>query len=282
MIDTAAPAGVADIRLADPELARISRLVYSHSGITLTGGKRTLVEARLQRRLRTLGCATFAEYLHCVESDASGQELLALVDMMATKYTGFFREEQHFEFLETPVLPELVTRLGPIRVWSAACATGEEPVSLAITLVEALQANDHARLRLLASDLSASALATARAGVYRLERVSTIPMPLLRTHFERGLGAQTGLTRVSARLRNTIEYRRLNLLDIGALGELFDVIFCRNVLIYFDRAVQQRVVSMLERHLAPGGYLFVSHSESLNTLDHPLRWIAPAVYQVVR
>jgi chemotaxis protein methyltransferase CheR len=109
--------------------------------------------------------------------------------------------------------------------------------------------------------------------------VATVPTRLLRTYFERGLGEQAGLARVSARLRKAIDFRPLNLLEIASLGEQFDVIFCRNVLIYFDRAVQQRVVSMLERHLAAGGHLFISHSESLNTLDHSLRWVAPAVYR---
>jgi chemotaxis protein methyltransferase CheR len=282
VLDTATWAGDADIRLGDLELTRIIRLVYARSGITLHEGKRALVEARLRKRLRALGCATFAEYLRYVESDATGQELSGLLDAIATKHTSFFREEQHFQFLETRVLPELRTRAGSIRVWSAACATGEEPVTLAMTLLEALPPVDHARLRLMASDLSRNALAIARAGVYRLERVTTVPRPLLRKYFERGLGAQAGLARVSAGLRNVIDYRQLNLLEIASLGEQFDVIFCRNVLIYFDRAVQQRVISMLERHLAPGGYLFIAHSESLNTLDHGLRWVAPAIYQQVR
>lgn len=282
MLETAAFADDADIRLSDSELTRIIRLVYTRSGITLHEGKRALVEARLRKRVRALECATFAEYLQYVDADATGQELSALLDAMATKYTSFFREEQHFQFLETRVLPELRPRVGPIRVWSAACATGEEPVTLAMTLREALPAADHARLRLLASDLSTNALGVARAGVYRLDRVATVPKPLLRTYFERGLGAQAGLARVSARLRKAIDFRQLNLLEIASLGEQFDVIFCRNVLIYFDRAVQQRVVSMLERHLAAGGYLFISHSESLNTLDHSLRWVAPAIYQQVQ
>jgi len=279
MLDTAAFADDAEIRLGDPELTQIIRLVYDRSGITLHEGKRALVEARLRKRVRALGCATFAEYLQHVEADPTGQALSALLDAIATKHTSFFREEQHFRFLETRVLPELRARAGSIRVWSAACATGEEPVTLAVTLLEALPAVDHSRLRLMASDLSGNALAVARAGVYRLDRVATVPLPLLRRYFERGLGAQAGLARVSARLRRVIDYRQLNLLEIGSLGEQFDVIFCRNVLIYFDRAVQQRVVAMLERHLAPGGYLFIAHSESLNTLNHALRWVAPAIYQ---
>ncbi|MGH9309650.1 MAG: CheR family methyltransferase [Vicinamibacterales bacterium] len=266
-----------DSRLSDDELRRIVRLVYERSGITLHAGKKALIVARLQKRLRAGGYSTFSEYLKAVDADPSGAELGALLDAITTNHTSFFREEQHFRVLESHVLPTLTGRAGPIRVWSAACSTGEEPTTLAVTMLEA--GADRGRVRLLASDLSSRALATARAGVYRMDRVAGIPMDLLRRYFERGLHAQEGLARVAPAVRRAIEYRQLNLLEIGDLGERFDVIFCRNVMIYFDRDVQQRVVSMLERHLAPGGYLFISHSESLNGIAHQLRWVAPAVYR---
>lgn len=261
------------------ELARVIRLVYERSGITLTPAKQALVQARLQKRLRATGCATFGDYLRRVEHDATGQELSALLDAIATNHTSFFRESQHFHLLRTRILPGLVSREGPIGVWTAACATGEEAATLAITLYESLSTGDRSRVRLLASDLSTKALAVARAGVYPMDRVSAVPAAILKTYFERGLGAQDGLARVGAMIRRAIEYRQLNLLEIDSLGESFDVIFCRNVLIYFDQPVQQRVVSMLERHLRPGGHLFIAHAESLNGLTHTLRWIAPAVYR---
>jgi chemotaxis protein methyltransferase CheR len=270
---------VAD-RITDAELARVVRLVYDRSGITLHAGKKALVVARLQKRLRAGRYRSFSDYLAAVEADSSGAELCALLDAIATNHTSFYREEQHFRLLASRVLPPLAGRREPIRVWSAACSTGEEPTTLAITVAEAL--GDAARLRLLASDLSSKALAVARAGVYKLDRVSTVPNDLLKKYFERGMGAQEGLARVSRPVRQPIEYRQLNLLEIGDLGERFDVIFCRNVMIYFDRRVQQRVVEMLERHLAPDGFLFISHSESLNGIAHELRWVAPAVYQKVR
>jgi chemotaxis protein methyltransferase CheR len=264
-------------RLTDAELARIVRLVYERSGITLHAGKKALIVARLQKHLRAGGYSSFSEYLERVECDTTGAELSTLLDSIATNHTSFFREEQHFRLLETRVLPPLNVRRQPIKVWCAACSTGEEPTTLGITLFESVQDRD--RVRLLASDLSTKALAAARAGVYKMDRVSSIPRELLRKYFERGMGAQDGLARVNPMLRRAIEYRQLNLLEIGDLGERFDVIFCRNVMIYFDKDVQQRVVSMLERHLAPGGYLFISHSESLNGIAHGLRWIAPAAYQ---
>jgi chemotaxis protein methyltransferase CheR len=266
-----------DVDLSEADLSRIIRLVYERSGIALHEGKRALVLARLQKRLRAGGFAGFHDYLAHVESDASGTEITALLDAITTNHTGFFREPQHFDFLRSTVVPKLGA--GSIRIWSAACSSGEEPVTIGITLLDALDAPHHGRIRILASDLSTRALATAASGVYKMDRVASIPLDVLRRHFERGLGAQTGQARVASHVRRLIEYQRLNLLDVSELGERFDVIFCRNVMIYFDRDVQQRVVSLLERHLVPGGYLFVSHSESLNGSTHGLRWVAPAIYQ---
>ena len=266
-----------DVRLSDAELSRIVRLVYQRSGITLHAGKRALVLARLQKRLRAGGFASFRDYLAHVEADASGAEITALLDAIATNHTSFFREPQHFEFLRSMVVPKLAT--GNIRIWSAACSSGEEPVTIGITLLDALESHHHGRIRILGSDLSTKALAVASSGVYKMERVANIPLDVLRRHFERGLGAQTGQARVAAHVRRLIEYRQLNLLEASDIGERFEVIFCRNVMIYFDRDVQQRVVSLLEHHLTPGGYLFISHSESLNGTAHGLRWVAPAIYQ---
>ncbi|MDE3154267.1 MAG: protein-glutamate O-methyltransferase CheR [Acidobacteriota bacterium] len=275
VFEEAAPA------LSDRELNAVVQLVYQRSGITLHDGKRALITARLQKRLKAGGFRSFAAYLRFVEQDASGQELVQLLDAIATNHTSFFREPQHFDFLREQIVPEWLGRpdRGPIELWSAACSTGEEPYTILMTLLDALPAADAGRVRLLASDLSTKALATARAGVYRLDRVQDLPPAILRRHFERGLGEQEGLARVRPALRERVTFEQRNLLEIGAMGRPFDVIFCRNVMIYFDRAVQQRVVAALERHLAPGGYLFISHSEGLNGVTHGLQWVAPAVYR---
>jgi chemotaxis protein methyltransferase CheR len=273
------PTLTGEFRLSDGDLARIVQLVYECSGITLHSGKRALVLARLQKRLRAGGFSSFRDYLSYVESDDSGAEITALLDAIATNHTSFFREPQHFEFLRSTVVPSLGA--APIRIWSAACSSGEEPVTIAITLLDALESSKHSRIRILASDLSTKALGIASSGVYKMERVAGIPLDTLRRHFERGLGAHAGHARVGAHVRRLIEYRRINFLDTRELGERFDLIFCRNVMIYFDRDIQQRVVSLLERHLAPGGYLFISHSESLTGISHGLRWVAPAIYQRV-
>jgi chemotaxis protein methyltransferase CheR len=268
-----------EIALSDREMDRIVRLVYERCGITLHDGKRALIVARLHKLLKAGGFRSFSDYVRHVETDRTGHELSALIDAISTNHTSFFREDEHFRYLVEKAVAPLAASDRPVRVWCAACSTGQEPVSLAITLMDTLPAAQHGRLRLLASDISTRALKTAIAGVYPLRVVDGVPQPVLKDHFERGLGADEGKVRVRAHVRRVIEYRRLNLIEIDSLNETFDVVFCRNVMIYFDKTVQQRVVSMIERHLAPGGYLFIAHSESLNGLTHDLTWMAPAVYR---
>ncbi len=267
--------------LSDADLTSIVRLVYDRSGITLHDGKRALIVARLQGRVRRGGFGSFAAYLRHVEADASGEALTGLLDAICTNHTSFFREPAHFEFLTSRALPELRARAGSRRLegWSAACSSGEEPYSLAIALRAHLGATAPREVGLMASDLSTKALAAARQGVYKLDRVEGLEPAILREYFEKGLGPQHGLARVRRDVRETIEFRRLNLLELPPLGRAFDFVFCRNVMIYFDAKVQQRVVDALERALVPGGYLFISHSESLNAVRHPLQWVAPAVYR---
>ena len=265
---------------SDRDLEAITRLVYEKSGIALHAGKRALVTARLQKRVKQGGFATFAQYLKHVLGDTSGDELTTLLDAIATNHTSFFREAQHFEFLRDVVLPPLAARGAgtPILGWSAACSTGEEPYNIAMTCLDRLGEEACRRVRLLASDMSTKALKAARTGVYKAERVEDVPIETLRTHFQKGLGAQHGTVRVSPRVQQLVEFRQINLLHPPP-GQPFDFIFCRNVMIYFDQQVQQRVVQALERRLAPGGYLFISHSESLNGTSHGLTWVAPAVYR---
>ena len=269
----------AEIALTDREMDLIVRLVYERSGIALHRGKRALVVARLHKLLKSGGFASFADYVHHVETDRTGHELSLLLDAITTNHTSFFREDEHFRYLAERVVPPLAATDRPLRVWCAACSTGQEPVTLAVTLMEALPESQHRRIRLLASDISTRALKTANAGVYPMRVAAGVPHSVLKSYFERGLGADEGKVRVRAHVRRAVEYRRLNLIEIDNLHESFDVVFCRNVMIYFDKVVQQRVVSMIERHLAPGGYLFIAHSESLNGLSHSLKWMAPAVYQ---
>jgi chemotaxis protein methyltransferase CheR len=263
--------------LTDVELRTIVALVYEKSGITLHEGKRELVAARLQKRMRQLALSSYRDYLGRLSDDRSGEELTLLLDAMATNHTSFFREPQHFAFLRDVVVPGLSDRSHGTGIsgWCAASSSGEEPVTIAVTLLEA----GVEQFDLLASDLSTKILAIARQGVYKMDRVQGMPPALLRKYFQRGLGEQAGLARVAPEVRQRIQYRALNLIAMERLDRVFDFIFCRNVMIYFDKPVQQRVVSMLERHLAPGGYLFISHAESLNGVAHDMKWIAPAIYR---
>ncbi len=263
------------------ELARIIRFVRDRSGICLHDGKRALIVARLQKRMRSGGFLSFSDYLERVEADGSGEELTTLLDSIATNHTAFFREAQHFEFLARTVLPGLLARAAEREIlgWSAACSTGEEPYTIAMTLLQAAPDLASRRFRLLASDLSTKALKTARAGVYPMERVADLSAETLRRFFEKGMRDQDGLVRIRPEIRRLVDYQALNLIAFDDLRMRFDFIFCRNVMIYFDRDVQQRVVSSLEAHLAPGGYLFVAHAESLNGIRHALQWVAPAIYR---
>jgi chemotaxis protein methyltransferase CheR len=268
-------------RLTTSELRKITGLIYAKSGIALKDAKRALVAARLQKRVRQGGFGSFAAYLNHVERDRSGAELTAMLDAITTNHTRFYREPAHFRYLASHVLPPLISRSAalPIAGWTAACATGEEAYSIATTLLDHIAPGHHRRIRLLASDLSTEAVREARRGVYPLERVAVVRHRTLRRYFERGLGPEEGLARVHRSVRHLIEFRHLNLIEVDHLGRMFDFIFCRNVMIYFNRESRQRVVSMLERHLAPDGYLFVSHSESLSETDHRLRWCAPGIYR---
>ena len=267
--------------LTDRDLSTIRRLVYEKSGIMLHEGKGALVTARLQKRLRAGGFRSFRQYIRHVQGDETGDELTALIDAIATNHTSFFREPRHFGFLRDVVLPPLMARNdnGVIHGWSAACATGEEPYTIAMTLFDQFGPETACRVRLLASDLSTKALAAARAGVYKAQRMADVPREAARKYFENAPASPAGSMRVTDQIRRIVEFEQLNLLDPAPPRPIYDFIFCRNAMIYFDRPAQQQVVHSLERQLAPGGYLFISHAESLNCLQHGLTWIAPAVYR---
>ena len=265
----------------DRDLAAIVRMVYERSGITLHAGKRALVSARLQKRLRQTGAASFRDYVKLLQRDVSGEELTAMVDAITTNHTSFFREPQHFDFLAQTVMPALNDRTTgkPILGWSAACSTGEEAYTVAITACQSLGEAAARRVRLLASDISSRAIARAAGGVYRSERTADMPRHLVLKYFQKATLPQSGVLQVTPAVRQMIEFRRLNLLHPAPPGPPFDFIFCRNVMIYFDRAAQQKVIDSLESRLSRGGYLFISHAESLNGLRHGLSWVAPAIYR---
>ncbi len=263
----------------------IAGLVYEHSRISLGSNKQALVSGRLAKRLRQLGLETYEEYCDLLESGKRPDELSVLVDFISTNHTHFFREAQHLDFLRDRVLPEwmpkLAARREPLRVWSAACSSGEEPYSIAIVLAEHVRLRGHCAWKIEASDISTRILDHARKGVYPAERV-TLPQPDLHArYFQKGVGASSGHYRVKDALRSQVTFHQLNLLQAQyPVAPAQHVIFCRNVMIYFDQTTQKELVDKLVRQLAPGGCLIVGHSESLLGIRHPLKSVQPAVYRL--
>lgn len=270
--------------LSGRDFTRLSQLVYQETGIRLGPEKKTMLEARLRRRLRDLSlpcCTSYCEYLF--DPDRPREEMLRFIDVVTTNKTDFFREPAHFDFLVRTALPTLASSASgerPLLVWSAGCSSGEEPYTLAIVLSEYAEAHPGFRFSILATDISTTVLARAEAGVYANETVEPVPAPLRRKYLMRSRDRQSDRVRIVPELRELIRFRRLNLMDSDyALETPADAIFCRNVLIYFDRPTQEKVLNRLSRCLVPQGYLFVGHSESLHEFDVRLTPVAPAVYR---
>lgn len=263
----------------------IRDLVYQHSRINLGTDKRELVSARLAKRLRAIQLPSVGDYCELLRSPEGQDELGNLIDAISTNHTYFFREEGHFAALQDLILPDLVSRRAneswpQLRVWSAACSTGEEPYSIAIFLAEYFRQNAAWPWAVEATDISRRVLTRARQAVYPADCVSRIESRLVKTHFEVGYGPQDGNYRVKAAIRERVHFHHLNLLEgQPPFSGQFQIIFCRNVMIYFDRPTQEELIARLVRMLAPGGYLLVGHSESLTNIRHSLKMVRPATYR---
>jgi chemotaxis protein methyltransferase CheR len=256
---------------------RVRSLIYQRAGISLHAGKQAMVYSRLSRRLRELGCSSFGQYLQMLErgsGPAAEQEWQEFINCLTTNLTSFFREEHHFPVLHT----ELLARKGhKVRIWCNAASTGEEPYSLAMTVVEALGPGAHCEI--VCSDIDTKVLATAAQGVYAADARGLSP-ERLRRHFLRGTGANSGFIRVKPELRKLVVLRPFNLMaERWSLGEAFDIVFCRNVMIYFDAATQRRVLEHMHRALKPHGLLFAGHSENFSDSKDLFRLRAKTVYE---
>jgi chemotaxis protein methyltransferase CheR len=243
-----------------------------------------MLELRIKRRLKSLNLTSFSEYCeYLFGHQGQKEEIVHFLDVVTTNKTDFFREPDHFEFLTQKALPELIARTGlerPVLVWSAGCSTGEEPYTLAIAMNEFGLAHPGFQFRILATDISTTVLKKATLGIYSEEVVRPVASDLRRRYFMRSRDRSSNLLRVVPELRQLIEFRRLNFKDADyGITEKVDMIFCRNVIIYFDRTTQEQILQKLTHLLLPGGYCFVGHSETLHGMDLPLLPVAPALYR---
>jgi chemotaxis protein methyltransferase CheR len=265
--------------LSDREFADLAALIHRYAGIALSDTKRTLVVGRLARRLRELGVGTFGQYYELVARDPD--ERMQMLDRITTHETHFFREPRHFDYLREELFPRWrhrTQRGRRIRAWSAACSTGEEPYSLGMTLLDGLPPAHGWSHEILATDLSRAVVESAREGVWSAEKCAPIARELLERYMLEGVGEQAGRVKAGPELRALLRFATLNLAEARyPVGAPFDLIFCRNVLIYFDAETRVRVIERLASHLAPGGHLFVGHAESLHGLTD-LACVGPTIY----
>jgi len=275
---------IRDEAISNSDFVRLRNLIYEQAGINLNTDKKTMLEQRVKRRLRSLHLASFGDYCNYLFGPHGfKEEIVHLLDAVSTNKTDFYREPEHFDFLTQKAIPELMSRNEsgrPLLIWSAGCSTGEEPYTLTIVLSECIPANPGLRFRILATDLSTTVLSKASHGVFSREVVRPVPSNLQRKYLMRSRDRESDLVRVVPELRQLVEFRRLNFMDSDfGLTQRADVIFCRNVLIYFDRATQEKIVQKLAHQLLPGGYVFVGHCETLHDMDIPLVSVAPALYR---
>jgi chemotaxis protein methyltransferase CheR len=272
--------------LGTRDFARLSELIRAQVGICLGAEKKTMVEGRLKRRLRALNMNSYEEYCRFV-FDRRGlrTELVSLIDVITTNKTDFFREPAHFDFLGSRALTEWTAATGssrPFLAWSAGCSSGEEPYTLAMVLSDYAETRAGFRFRILASDISTAVLAKAEMGIYSEESAAPVPVSMKRKYLLRSRDRGASRVRIAAELRRAVEFRRLNFMDSEySIAERADAIFCRNVMIYFDRTNQENILRKLSGRLVSGGYLYVGHSESLHDMDLPLLPVAPAIYRKV-
>jgi chemotaxis protein methyltransferase CheR len=269
--------------ISDKDFRKLSEFIYSNYGIKMPLEKKTMLEGRLAKRLRANQMSSYAEYCDYLFSEGGEQEIIHMINVVSTNKTDFFREQSHFEFLLESVLPEysMEKRIKPVRIWSAASSSGEEPYTLAMVMSEHNRLCDQALpFSIFGTDISSDILQRAINGIYTEERVANIPLSYKKRYLMRNKDAQKKIVRIVPELRKTCSFERLNLMDSSySVNEQFDIIFCRNVLIYFDRPTQEAVINKLCKHLVPGGYFFLGHSESAMGMDVPLTTIKPTVFR---
>jgi chemotaxis protein methyltransferase CheR len=280
------PLGIFSKGLSDDDFVRLSRLVYDYCGIKLPPHKKSMLEARLRRRLRVHGMRSFEEYCDFVFSHSGmEQEFVSLIDVVTTNKTDFFREPAHFNFLTERALPALIEQCGAgidrtLQVWSAGCASGEEPYTLAMVLSEFARQTPGFRFSILGTDISTRVLEHARLGIYAADKVAPVPESLKKRYLLRSRESEKPQVRIVPELRSLVAFQHLNFMEDRFDGPgAVDILFCRNVIIYFDRPTQQAMLERLCSHLAPGRFIFMGHSETLHGMNLPLVQVSPSVYR---
>ncbi len=265
------------LELTKQEFEAVCKITYDECGINLKEGKESLVQSRLAKRLRKLGLGSVTAYLKYIETDASKRELNAMIDSLTTNKTFFFRESRHFDFLREEIVPGLSRGNGPIRIWSAGCSSGEEPYSVAIALSEQIR-DAAARVKILSTDLSPTVLDKGRKGRYHQTEVGDVPANLLSKYFVELQEKSERYFVVKPQIRSMLAFAQLNLLDRWPMQGPFDLILCRNVMIYFDQETRLKIVPRFRDLLRPGGHLFIGHSESIPRSLAGIEYVSPAIY----
>ncbi|HPD95790.1 MAG: protein-glutamate O-methyltransferase [Bacteroidales bacterium] len=269
-------------QLSDAEFKKLSSFIYNECGIKLPPIKRVMLQCRLQKRLRHLQLGTFKDYIdYLFNSNGGNTEIIHMLDVVSTNKTDFFRESSHFDYMQETVLPEFAKKnqMGTLKVWSAGCSSGEEPYTLVMVLYEFAEKNSGFNFSIWATDISTRILETAMNGVYKEEKVAVVPLSLKKKYMLKSKDRINPTVKMAPHVRSKVNFARLNLMDEKySVPETFDVIFCRNVLIYFDRDTQESVINKLCNKLKPGGYLFLGHSESILNMNVPLKQVNPTIY----
>ncbi len=273
------------LQLTDEEFKRLSSLIYQESGIKLPPIKKVMLQSRLQKRLKHLGITSFKEYIDFLFSrEGFDSEIIHMLDVVSTNKTDFFREPAHFEFLSQEFLPQyyLQNKTAPLKLWSAGCSSGEEPYTLAMVLLEFAENHPGFSFSIFASDISTRILQTAIDAIYKEEKVEVIPLTLKRKYLLRSKDRQNPTVKIAPHVRAKVNFARLNLMDSQYdTKDIFDIVFCRNVLIYFDRLTQESVINKLCSRIKPGGYLILGHSESILSMNVALKQVKPTIYRKV-
>lgn len=270
-------------QLTDKEFRQLSEFIENNYGIKLPPAKKILLQSRLHKRLKALSMTTFKEYIsYLFSKKGMTEEVVYMMDVVSTNKTDFFREPKHFDFIAQNVMPDLINRgIRKVNIWSAGCSTGEEPYTLAMVLTDYMKHFSGPDFSIFATDISTKVLGIAEQAIYPESRIDPVPFNFRKRYFLKSKNRDDKLVRLNSHIRSKILFRRLNFMDKSySPPTKMDIIFCRNVLIYFERHVQEQVILRLLRNLHPHGYFFLGHSESITGMHLPLRQVSPTIYQL--